>query len=292
MSSLDDFSDILKSDEPLAQYTWLKVGGPAQYLAEPRSVEELQALVTCCREEKIPLRLLGGGSNLLVRDDGVSGVVIRLTDPCFAEISHEGNIVRSGGGALLSNLISHSVKAGLAGLEVLTGIPGTVGGAIHGNAGGRGGDIGQFVKSVTVLTAKGESFTRTEDALSFAYRKSSIDELVILNAEFELRPDESDEITQRIRKLWIMKRSTQPLSHQSAGCIFKNPRGLSAGALIEQAGLKGTHVGGAQISDRHANFIVTDENATADDVLRLIDLIHAKVSDRFGVDLETEINIW
>jgi UDP-N-acetylmuramate dehydrogenase len=292
MSSLDDFSDILKSDEPLAQYTWLKVGGPAQYLAEPRSVDELQALVICCHEQKIPVRLLGGGSNLLVRDEGVSGVVIRLAEPAFAEISHEGNIVRSGGGALLSNLISHSVKAGLAGLEVLTGIPGTVGGAIHGNAGGRGADIGQFVKSVTVLTSKGESFTRTEDALSFAYRKSSIDELVILNAEFELQPDDSEEITQRIRKLWIMKRSTQPLSHQSAGCIFKNPRGLSAGALIEQAGLKGTHVGGAQISDRHANFIVTDENATADDVLRLIDLIHAKVSDRFGVDLETEINIW
>lgn len=292
MSSLDDFSDILKSDEPLARYTWLKVGGPAQYLAEPRSADELQALVTCCHEQQIPVRLLGGGSNLLVRDEGVSGVVIRLADPCFAEISHKDHIVRSGGGALLSNLISHSVKAGLAGLEVLTGIPGTVGGAIHGNAGGRGGDIGQFVKSVTVLTAKGESFTRSEDALSFAYRKSSIDELVILSAEFELQPDDSEEITQRIRKLWIMKRSTQPLSHQSAGCIFKNPRGLSAGALIEQAGLKGTHVGGAQISDRHANFIVTDDSATADDVLRLIDLIHAKVSDRFGVDLETEINIW
>lgn len=292
MSSLDDFSDILKPDEPLAQYTWLKVGGPAQYLAEPRSVDELQALVICCHEQEIPLRLLGGGSNLLVRDDGVSGVVLHLNDPCFAEISSEGNIVRSGGGALLSNLISHSVKAGLAGLEVLTGVPGTVGGAIHSNAGGRGGDIGQFVKTVTVLTAKGESFTRKEDELSFAYRKSSVDELVVLNAEFELQPDDSEEITQRIRKLWIMKRSTQPLSHQSAGCIFKNPRGLSAGALIEQAGLKGTHVGGAEISDRHANFIVTDEKATADDVLRLIDLIHAKVSERFGVDLETEINIW
>ena len=148
------------------------------------------------------------------------------------------------------------------------------------------------MKTVTVLTAKGESFTRKEDELSFAYRKSSVDELVVLNAEFELQPDDSEEITQRIRKLWIMKRSTQPLSHQSAGCIFKNPRGLSAGALIEQAGLKGTHVGGAEISDRHANFIVTDEKATADDVLRLIDLIHAKVSERFGVDLETEINIW
>ena len=292
MSSLDDFSDILKADVPLADLTWLKVGGPAQYLAEPRSQEELQALVTCCHEQDLPVRLLGGGSNLLVRDDGVSGVVLSLSAPCFSEVTAEDDIVRAGGGALLSNLISESVKVGLAGLEVLAGIPGTVGGALHGNAGGRGGDIGQFVKSVTVLTAKGEIFTRKEDELSFAYRKSSVNELVILNAEFQLQTDNADDITQRIRKIWIMKRSTQPLSHQSAGCIFKNPRGLSAGALIEQAGLKGTQVGGAEISDRHANFIVTNEKATADDVLRLIELIQAKVSDRFGVDLELEINIW
>lgn len=292
MSSLDDFSDILKADEPLADYTWLKVGGPAQYLAEPQSIDQLQALVTCCHEQDIPLHLLGGGSNLLIRDDGVSGMVLRLTAPCFSEITTEGNVVKAGGGALLSHLISESVKAGLGGLEVLTGIPGTVGGALHGNAGGRGGDIGQFVKSVTVLTAKGEIFTRSEDELSFAYRKSSVNELVILNAEFELQPADADDLTQRIRKIWIMKRSTQPLSHQSAGCMFKNPRGLSAGALIEQAGLKGTKVGGAQISDRHANFIVTDDQATSDDVLRLVELIQAKVTDRFGVDLELEINIW
>jgi len=292
MSSLDDFSDILKADEPLADHTWLKVGGPAQYLAEPESVDQLQALVTLCHEQEISLHLMGGGSNLLVRDDGVSGVVIKLTHPCFSEITTDGNAITAGGGALLSNLISESVKQSLGGLEVLAGIPGTVGGALHGNAGGRGGDIGQFAKSVTVLTAKGETFTRTEDELSFAYRKSSVNELVVLNATFVLQPTDSDELTQRIRKTWIMKRSTQPLSHQSAGCIFKNPRGLSAGALIEQAGLKGTHVGGAEISDRHANFIVTNDEATADDVLRLIDLITTKVSDRFGVDLETEINIW
>jgi len=292
MSSLDDFSDILIADEPLADHTWLKVGGPAQYLAEPQSLEQLQALVACCHEQEIPVHLLGGGSNLLIRDDGVSGVVLKLSAACFSEVTIEGNVVKAGGGALLSNLISESVKAGLGGLEVLTGIPGTVGGALHGNAGGRGGDIGQFVKSVTVLTAKGEIFTRAEDELSFAYRKSSVNELVILNAEFDLQSEDEEELTQRIRKVWIMKRSTQPLSHQSAGCMFKNPRGLSAGALIEQAGLKGTQVGGAQISDRHANFIVTDDKATADDVLRLVELIQAKVSDRFGVDLELEINIW
>lgn len=292
MTSLDDFSEILKADEPLAKYTWMKVGGPAQFLAEPRSTEELQALVTRCHEQQIPMHLLGGGSNLLVRDDGVSGVVLKLDAPCFAEVAVEGTLVRAGGGALLSKLVSESVRHSLEGLEVLAGIPGTVGGALHGNAGGRGGDIGQFVKSATVLTAKGEIFVRKEDELSFAYRKSSIDELVILEAEFQLREGDEADITQRMRKLWIMKRSTQPLSFQSAGCIFKNPRGLSAGALIEQSGMKGTRVGGAEISDRHANFIVTDEKATAHDVLRLIDLIKARVADQFGVDLELEINIW
>ncbi len=292
MKSLDDFSEILTPNESLAEHTWLKIGGPAQYVAEPRSQQELQALVTCCHEQEIPLRLLGGGSNLLVRDEGVSGVVIRLTNPVFSNIELNGNTIVAGGGALLSHLISHAVKAGLAGLEVLTGIPGTIGGALHGNAGGRGGDIGQFVNSARVLTAKGEIFERTEDELTFAYRKSSLDELVILEAAFDLQPDDSDAIADRMRKLWIVKRSAQPYSHQSAGCIFKNPRGLSAGALIEQAGLKGTRIGGAEISDRHANFIVTDPGASSSDVLRLIELIQSRVAERSGVDLELEINIW
>ena len=136
------------------------------------------------------------------------------------------------------------------------------------------------------------TFVRMEDELTFAYRQSSINELAIVEALFTLTPEDADEIARRLRKLWIMKKATQPLSFQSAGCIFKNPRGLSAGALIEQAGLKGTRVGGAEISDRHANFIVTDENASSSDVLRLIELIQSRVAERSGVDLELEINIW
>lgn len=292
MNSLDAFSDITRPDEPLAPYTWMKIGGPAQFLVEPRSVDELVAVVRQCHAGQIPVRLLGGGSNVLVRDEGVSGVVLRLTGDPFAEISTDGRTIRAGAGALLSTLISHSVKAGLAGLEVLAGIPGTVGGALHGNAGGRSGDIGPLVKSVTVLTAKGERFVRTEEELTFAYRQSSINELAILDGTFELQEDDPDEITRRMRKIWIMKKATQPLSFQSAGCIFKNPRGQSAGALIEQAGLKGTRVGEAEISDRHANFIVTRPGATSADVLRLIDLARSKVSEQFGVDLELEIEIW
>jgi UDP-N-acetylmuramate dehydrogenase len=184
------------------------------------------------------------------------------------------------------------VKAELAGLETLSGIPGTVGGALRGNAGGRSGDIGQFVDSVTVMSSKGEISTRRGDDLWFGYRESNVDELVILEGSFSLQPGDSQEITRRMRKLWIMKKATQPLSFQSAGCIFKNPRGLSAGSLIEQAGLKGIRVGQAEISDRHANFIVTHPNAKSEDVLRLIDLARSKVSEQFGVDLELEIKIW
>ena len=188
--------------------------------------------------------------------------------------------------------ISESVKAGLAGLDVLVGVPGTVGGALQGNAGGRSGDIGQFVSSVTVITGKGEKFVRTEDELSFAYRSSSINELAIVEGEFQLKEGDPEEITRRMRKLWIMKRASQPLASQSAGCIFKNPRGLSAGALIEQSGLKGTRIGGAEISDRHANFVVTHDGATSDDVVRLIDLTQSKVAEQFGVDLELELQVW
>ena len=292
MSSLEDFSEITRPNEPLAQHTWLKVGGPAQYFIEPRSRDELVNVVQRCNENEIPVRVLGGGSNLLVHDEGISGVVLHLAHDCFSQIEVDGTRVRAGSSALLSSLISSSVKAGLAGLENLVGIPGTVGGALHGNAGGKAGDIGQFVDRATVLTVKGELFTRTEDELTFGYRSSSIDELVILDGDFQLNEDDPDEITRRMRKLWIMKKATQPLSFQSAGCIFKNPRGMSSGALVEQAGLKGTRIGQAEFSDQHANFIVTYQGAKTNDVLRLIDLARSKVAEQFGVDLELEIEIW
>lgn len=292
MPTLDDFSGILKQDESLAPYTWLKVGGPAQLFFEPRNPDELQGILEFCREEELTVRLFGGGSNLLVRDEGVSGAVIHLAGTGFDEITIEGTTVRAGGGALLSHVVSQSVSAGLAGLDTLVGIPGTVGGAVSGNAGGRTGDIGQFISSVDVMTAGGQRFTRTEDELSFNYRHSSVNELAVLSVEFSLAEGDPTEITKRMRTQWIMKKESQPLSFQSAGCIFRNPRGLSAGALIEQAGLKGTRIGACEVSDRHANFIVTREGATSSDVLRLIDLIATKVSEEHGIDLETEIRIW
>ena len=292
MSSLDDFSDIIQHDKPLAPSTWMNIGGPAQYFIRPRDPDELQRVVVCCHENEISVRVLGSGSNVLIRDEGVSGAVIQLVDAKFADVTAEGNEVRAGSGALLSQVISVSVKAGLAGLEVLTGIPGTIGGALKGNAGGKSGEIGQVTKSVLAMTAKGEVVTRAGDELSFTYRSSNITEPFILEGTFALQSDDPEEITQRMKKIWIMKKASQPLSDQSAGCIFKNPRGLSAGSLIDQAGLKGTRVGGAEVSDRHANFIVTHDGCKSDDVLRLIDLARTKVSEQFGVDLELEIQVW
>ncbi|MDA1214230.1 MAG: UDP-N-acetylmuramate dehydrogenase, partial [Planctomycetota bacterium] len=243
MSSLDDFREITQRDVPLAPFTWFRVGGPAQYLIQPRHQDELIAVVRMCHEQGIPLRILGGGSNLLIREQGVTGVVIRLVNEAFSQIDVTGNTVRAQAGALLSQLISRTVKASLAGLETLVGIPGTLGGALHGNAGGRSGDISQFVSEVSLMTFKGETLKHSRDEMTFAYRSSSLDSSIILDAEFQLQPEDPDEITRRMRKLWIMKKATQPLSFQSAGFIFKNPRGLSAGALIEQAGLKGTRIG-------------------------------------------------
>ena len=296
----DPFADVdlagatVLTDEPLAPKTWLRVGGPAQHFAEPTNRDQLHALVARCAQTGTNCRLLGGGSNLLVRDEGVSGLVIRLPKEHWSELTIDADscTVTVDCGTPLSHLVAETVKAGLAGLETLVGIPGTVGGALHGNSGGRHTDVGSVCQSVEVMTRSGDVFTRTQDELSFGYRRSSLDELCLLKATFALRQADPDALADRARKTWILKKSSQPLSHQSAGCVFKNPRGQSAGDLIERAGLKGTRVGGAEVSDRHGNFIVTGEDAKSADVLRLIDLCRDTVRQRTGVELETELQVW
>ncbi|HEX3869516.1 MAG TPA: UDP-N-acetylmuramate dehydrogenase [Pirellulales bacterium] len=292
MPLLTGFERIVRQDEPLALHTWFRLGGPAQFFAEPETTDELVELVKRSRSEGMSVRLLGGGSNILAGDEGVRGLVIKLSSVTFSNIEINGRNVRAGGAAKFGHVISAAVSKGLAGMETLVGIPGTIGGALHGNAGGRGGDIGQWTCQATVLTRSGEFIERKREDLVFAYRQSSLDELVILEAEFALEQDDPEELTKRMQKQWIMKRSSQPLGHQSAGCIFKNPQNMSAGMLIDQAGLKSTRIGGAEVSDRHANFIVADENATSKDVLQLIELVRTRVEERLGVKLETEIEIW
>jgi len=277
---------------PLADRTWFNVGGRAQYFAEPPSVDELQAVIERCRDQGLQVRLLGGGSKVLVRDEGVTGMVISLTQPSFSDIKVAGERVTVGGGAMLANAITVTVGAGLAGLEPLVGIPGTVGGALHGNAGSHGGDIGQWACRATVMARNGEIIQRERGDLVFAYRESSLDELVILSADFELEREDPLVVTKRMQKQWIVKKANLPMAHENTGCIFKNPRGMSAGMLIDQCGLKGEQVGGAEVSQRHANFFVAKSGATAKDILQLIDVVRNRVAERMGVELETEIEIW
>jgi UDP-N-acetylmuramate dehydrogenase len=292
MPALAEFADIVKRNEPLAPYTHLRLGGPAELLVQPRTREELSAVVRQCFQEHLPLRVLGSGCNLLVRDEGVPGVVLRLSEPAFTQISVEGKLVRAATGASVSALISHAARHGLAGLETLVGIPGTVGGALRCNAGDRGGDIGQFVRHVEVLDSKGNVVVRDRDELRFGDRASNLDDPVLLAVEFALEPESPDAIVKRMRKAWILRKAAQPLSFQLAGRLFKNPRGLSAATLIEQAGLVKTKVGGAEISDRDANYVLVRPGATSRDVLRLIDLVRTRVQERFNVELEREITVW
>jgi UDP-N-acetylmuramate dehydrogenase len=292
MANFSGFEHIVRDGEPLGRHTWFRLGGPAEFFAEPTSVEELSGLVRRCHEEGLPVRLLGGGSNVLARDEGVKGLVIHLSAAPFCAINVQGRTVTAGGGAKLGHVISTTVREGLAGLEQLVGIPGTIGGALHGNAGTHGGDIGQLTHGATVITRSGEMVARRREELNFAYLQSSLDELVILGAQFELDEDDPRELTKRMQKLWIVKKSSQPTSDQSTGSIFRDSAGVSAASLIEQAGLKGHRSGQAEINDRNANFIVAGRGATAQDVLRLIDAVKRQVAEHLGVELELAIDIW
>lgn len=292
MAFLTGLEAFVREREPMYLHTWLHIGGPAEYFAEPRSIEELQVVVARGTEHNLPVRLLGGGSNVLVRDEGVAGIVIRLDTAAFSEIKVHGEVVHAGAGARLGHVISTAVGHGLAGLEPLVGIPGTIGGALHLNAGTRGGDIGQWTAKARVMTRRGEIVEHVRQDMVFAYRQSSLDELVILEAEFKLEPENADELTKRMQKQWIVRKAAQPLGHQCAGQIFRNPRGMSAGQLIDQAGLKGARVGSAEVSDRHANFIIAEPNCRSRDVIELIEQIRDRVADRLGVELTTDIEIW
>jgi UDP-N-acetylmuramate dehydrogenase len=293
MPLLDDFREFVTAGEPLAPLTWFRLGGPAEYLARPRTIDELVALLRRCQQEDIPFRVLSGGSNVLVRDAGVRGVVAHLESPAFSDVVVRDRRVEVGAAVPLTALISQTARAGLAGLETLTGIPGTVGGALRGNSGGRQGTIGQFARCVTVLNDAAEVQVREREDLGFAYRWSNLDEPVILSAEFELEREDPESVVKRMRRIWIVKKENQPYGHQSSGCIFKNPTPeVSAGVLVEQAGMKGGRVGGAEVSDRHANYFIAQPGASPSDVLGLIDQIRQRVWQQFGYELELQIQVW
>ncbi len=293
MHPLDEFRNFVNPGEPLAPLTWFRLGGPAEFLARPRSLDDLARLMVRAHEAGIATKILGGGSNILVRDEGVAGVVIHLESPAFSDVSIERKTVTAGLAVPLTALISQTARAGLAGLEIFTGIPGTIGGALRGNAGSRGGSIGQFVRRVTVLDNSGNVVVRDRDDLIFGFRESNLDDAVILSAEFALESEDPEAVVRRMRRIWIVKKESQPYGHQSSGTIFKDPSPeASARILIEQAGLKGAKVGRAELSERHANFIVAQPGATSAEVLELIERIRSQVRLQLNFDLELQLQIW
>ncbi len=284
--------NLVRTDCPLASETWLRIGGPAAYFVEPTNVEELTEVARRCRENDVPMRVLGKGANLLIDDAGVKGAVIRLSAGRFTDVTFTENSVRAGAGADMGRLVLRCVREGRSGLEPLTGIPGSIGGCVKMNAGGAFGDIGNAVESVEVMTRDGEIFTRYRGDLAFAYRSTNISAMFIVAAEFRLTDDDPHRILKQVKQIWMYKKNTQPLGSRNAGCVFKNPRGLSAGALIDRAGLKGKRVGGAHVSQKHANFILADPGTRAGDVLKLINTVRETVYKRSEVYLELELEVW
>jgi UDP-N-acetylmuramate dehydrogenase len=292
MSIFSGLEHIVKEKVSLAPLTWYGLGGKADYFITPGTVDELKKVVQRCKENNIPLYVLGFGSNLLVSDEGIRGAVVRLSGEELTSTKFEGEWLTVWGGADLSKLVLACVRKELSGLEGVAGIPGSVGGAVRMNAGGNFGDIGASVDSVILMDGEGNVFERQKPDLEFQYRWTNITAKFILCAKVKLTPAEPEQILRTIKEIWIYKKNTQPLNTKNAGCVFKNPRGLSAGALIDRAGLKGKQIGGAQVSEKHANFIVANKGCTSADVLNLINYVRQTVREQFDIELELELEIW
>jgi len=292
MDWLNGFDGRLDSNVSLSDLTWFRLGGPAACVLSPRDEDQLADLVRRAQTQGVPWRVLGHGANVLVSDAGVDGIVIRLDEPAFTRIHLEGEVVTAGGGADLMKLGNACADGGLAGLECMAGIPGTVGGAVRMNAGGRFGAVSDCLESIRVMRPAGVVETLPRARVGFGYRHSDLDRGIVLSARFRLHGEPAVQVKARIKEYWRLKKESQPIAAHSAGCIFKNPPGDSAGRLIDRAGLKGRTRGHARVSERHANFIVADEGATATDVLGLVDEIRGTVQEKFGVRLELEIDVW
>ncbi len=277
-------------DEPLSRHTTFKIGGPADCYAEPANAEELRALVGASADAGLPLRMIGMGSNLLVLDGGVRGIVARLKGDFETLNLSGGSLIQVGAGVRMPKMIAWAGERGLGGAEYLAGIPGTAGGALVMNAGTKEGEIGALVLEVSVLDRK----TLSTQALSpaeaaFSYRSSRLDPFIVLGALLQLKPGERDGIIERIQGFQHKRLVTQPVHTFNVGSVFKNPPGLFVGKLLEDVGLKGLRIGGARISPKHANFIENVEAAKASDVLELVRIAREKAMEKYSVALELEV---
>ena len=277
-------------DEPMKQHTTFRVGGNADYFVIPQSAEEVKNIVALCKEADMPYYILGNGSNLLVGDKGYRGVIIQI----YKEMNHiriEDDKVFAQAGALLSRVGTATLEAELTGFEFAAGIPGTVGGAVVMNAGAYGGEMKDIIASATVLTQDGDIITINKEDLELGYRTSVIAKkgYVVLEAEYQLRKGDKEAIRARMDELKVQRVTKQPLEYPSAGSTFKRPEGYFAGKLIQDAGLRGFQVGGAEVSEKHCGFVINKDQATAADIQELMRQVSDKVMQEFGVKLEPEV---
>jgi UDP-N-acetylmuramate dehydrogenase len=279
----------VRFNAPLKEYTSFHIGGPADVLVEPVDVEDVARLTRQTHEQALPLFVLGG-TNVLVRDKGIRGVVVSLAK--LRAIKEEpGSVLYAEGGVGMPTLIGHAIRRSLAGLEWAAGIPGTVGGCVVMNAGTRLGEMKDSVKAVRIVSSKGALIHCPAESIDFRYRRATLPPGVVVGVWLQLRTGVRSDIGQIVKDYLHYRRNTQPLTLPSAGCVFKNPLNDSAGRLVEAAGLKGTSVGDAQVSTKHANFIVNQGHASAADVLSLIKKVRARIARKMGIKLELELKI-
>lgn len=282
----------LRLQEPMKEHTTFRVGGAADIFLLPKDTAELKDALHILKKYDIPTMVIGNGSNLLVRDKGIRGAVIQLY-PRMAEVTVTGDRIEAMGGALLSTVAAKAADAGLTGLEFAAGIPGSIGGAVVMNAGAYGGEMKDVLISVEVLTENLECKTISAEELELGYRHSIVPEAgyIVLSAKMQLQKGDAAAIRSRMAELAEQRREKQPLQYPSAGSTFKRPTGYFAGKLVQDAGLKGKTIGGAQVSEKHSGFLINIGGATAQDILDLIAFCQKEVQEQFGVTLETEVKI-
>lgn len=280
------------SNEIMKNHTSFHVGGAADYFVTPDREEKIRELLLFSLKEDIPLAVIGNGSNLLVRDKGIRGIVLCIGEK-FSSFEIEGDLVRAQAGILLSNLSAHILSSSLTGFEFASGIPGTLGGGVAMNAGAYGGELKDIIESVKVMDRSGRIFTLNTEQMQFGYRKSRAgrENLLVLSAEIRLVKGNQDEIRAKMEDFATRRKTKQPLSACSAGSTFKRPEGYFAGKLIEDAGLKGLEMGEAAVSDLHSGFVINKGSASCQEILDLISFIKSQVLERFGVHLEEEVKI-
>ena len=282
----------LLEQELMSRHTSFRIGGPADYFVEPASVDELAGVLSLARQEKVPFFIVGNGSNLLVSDEGFLGMIVH-TGGSLRSISVEGDVIYAQAGALLGAVAGAALEAELTGMEFAAGIPGTLGGAVCMNAGAYGGEMKDILLDAEVLTQDGERLVIPVEELDLSYRHSIIFEknYIVLAAHIRLSRGDKTQIRNRMNELAGARKEKQPLEYPSAGSTFKRPEGYFAGKLIQDAGLKGYTVGGAQVSEKHSGFVINRGGATAEEVRFLIRQVRSKVKQQFGVELEPEVRM-